>query len=285
MRLLFCLDKHKFILMALTFMSAIFSIFSINNCNNSNQEHSFSPAFSTWLFDNSPKIKLLEIENRFKQRSEHLANYCKGRPKVSKPEVKLSRNYSVHEHFLYKEANVYFCSPPKTGSTALDILLIEQFIYPFGMDRILNIRTNKTLSRETVRNMVHHRHRFQFDNFTQVNQLKHQLKFLVIRNPVDRLWSCWYDKLSGTNDPNGTVNAVAKAWAPTIAEIGKNSENTIVGNDTMVKWPTFEQFLDFIGSNFTETITFNQTFSTWERQRTYNHWKPIYDQCFPCDIE
>ena len=212
------------------------------------------------------------------------------------------------EHFFYPQANIYFCSSPKTGTTSIDTFLLGRF---FG--RKLNKPNGKEIYSQENRN--HNLHRFNFTTFETTNQLK-ALKFLLAREPLQRLFSCWVNKFSGLPDPRTLKNVTdvqvnfnffvgfllfvsnfnfqKNKWGGKINK-AVNFKSTITSQNGIghklgipaytrtdkVNRPTFEQFIRFIAlGKLNEYQHFNS-----EELRTFNHWTPISTQCYPCDIK
>ena len=121
------------------------------------------------------------------QRQQVLKEACENREMTKFPYETGNPNATHHEFFKYIDANVFFCSPPKSGSTSLDNYIVD----------VLNLTDgNKSINWASV---AHFAHRLnvksleEFENFTGVT-------FMIARNPLDRLLSCWYDKFSGLKE-------------------------------------------------------------------------------------
>ena len=83
------------------------------------------------------------------------------------------------------KSNGQLFSPPKAGSTTLDTFLVKNFVHIDNGTTGINWASK-----------AHFSHRYPLRSFSQVNKLK-LVKFMITRDPLDRLVSCWYDKFSG----------------------------------------------------------------------------------------
>ena len=97
-------------------------------------------------------------------------------------------------------------------------------------------------------------------------RLKHYLKFIFVRHPLDRLLSAYRSKFF----TNTTQNALQffKPYGRTIIRQYRRQPSfasLIFGNDVR-----FEEFLRFV---------FNQPVDLMDR-----HWMPYSEQCFPCEL-
>ena len=85
-------------------------------------------------------------------------------------------------------------SPPKTGTTTLDNFITDA----------LNLK-NDTLEKKKGKKINwashnHFAHRVKvMEDFENFNKFE-GVTFMVTRNPLDRLLSCWYDKFSGLKE-------------------------------------------------------------------------------------
>ena len=251
-----------------------------------------------YLTNTQTKPQILEtpIEIRFKQRREILKKFCaehRNSTKRDRPSIE-EQPFAAFEFFTYKEANVFFCSPPKTASTLLDNFLITKFLAPED-------RQN--------REIVHEKRRFQFQSFENIQKVK-ALKFMVTREPLDRLLSCWYDKFSGLMEEN----LVSETFSPII--IGRtrlnesSSEHSIAtpipipAYDPAKQMPTLEEFFKYLAYDHNNG-NLECPDNSYYCGLHYNHWyqqlievlifylffflffqrAPIANQCYPCDID
>ena len=93
---------------------------------------------------------------------------------------------------------------------------------------------------------------------------KEYLKVMFVREPMERLFSCYLDKVVQNKHKS------LKHFRREILRKGrfKSSEESDVFLDGFV--PTFEEFLNYI----LETPSFS--FSS--------HWEPFWKQCHPCQV-
>ena len=159
------------------------------------------------------------IEIRFKQRLDTLRRFCVNKPRHQSLYSE-DNPYNYIELYDYYEANVFVCSPPKAASTTLDFLIIDKFIKPICKN------SNYSMGSWDTRN----RHRIHGNTtFESINKMRRK-KVLITRDPLARLVSFWYDKLSGLMKPNkiqvstffiafGFIHYVYQEnWGPLIVE-------------------------------------------------------------------
>ncbi|CAH1786658.1 unnamed protein product [Owenia fusiformis] len=150
-----------------------------------------------------------------------------------------------------------YCRVPKIGCTLFKRIMyvingntisIDPYDIPPLIAKDLPIKRFENYSRQQVEYM-----------------LKHYTKVLIVRDPLDRLISGYFDKLYSINP-----NFWYKAGAPAINIFRKHIsswKSKQCGFDT-----TFEEFLLHIIHRYANRIPLNK------------HWRSIYDMCFPCNI-
>lgn len=151
---------------------------------------------AAFLKGNSSFDPILQEKIKFHRRQSLLHQFCYSNLKRTEMNAADLR-ITFSEHFYYPEANVYFCSLPKTGTTTLDSFFQKRFFK--------NSTTKRKRSIFYEENQMHKLHRFNFSKFQSVNSLE-IIKFLVARDPLDRIFSCWYNKFSGLIDPRSGRN-------------------------------------------------------------------------------
>ena len=145
------------------------------------------------------QLKREEIEKRFQHRMETMKAYCRNRPKRQRPTFE-ENPYNTFEHFNFSEANLMVCSPPKVASTTLDYFLIKEFIKP-----------QQSMSMVIYRSAMRDKHRLMVKHFDVLNNMT-QVKVLIVRDPLDRVLSCWYDKFSGLMGQNYVHVSQPQPW-------------------------------------------------------------------------
>ena len=129
---------------------------------------------------------LTAIERRFKQRLDTVRRFCTGKPRQHSPHAE-DNPFNVLELYDYYEANIFVCSPPKAASTTLDEYLIDKILKPMC----------KNSNYSMVRRVTKTRHRInETMKFESVNELD-RVRILIVREPLSRILSCWYNKFSG----------------------------------------------------------------------------------------
>ena len=151
------------------------------------------------------------IEERFALRNQVMENFCKSYTLKNQ----LKPGELTTEHIYYPEANFYFCglvllqfsifsfnfflklfSPPKTGTTTVDSFVMDKF---YSDDSTYIAKLDNGSSWANVITTLHMKHVLLFNKFEEVNNLP-TVKFIISREPLDRIWSCWHNKLSGLTD-------------------------------------------------------------------------------------
>lgn len=107
-------------------------------------------------------------------------------------------NYRQHRNILIEESRAIFLAIPKTGCSSLKAQLVE----PLGMEPGDDLAVN-----------LHHPEHYAFpfaDQYALNTDYSAYFKFALVRNPWDRLVSCFRDKIRSPdcNDP-GYTNGVA----------------------------------------------------------------------------
>ena len=128
---------------------------------------------------------------RFENRNDLLADRCQNQKRHTAIVDYGGTNVVWNEFFHYQQGNVFFCSPPKTGTTTLDNYVVELF----------DLIGNKSDTKTNWASRAHFGNRLKKTTFSEVNVLAtSHISFMTVRNPLERLLSCWYDKFSGLKE-------------------------------------------------------------------------------------
>ena len=77
---------------------------------------------------------------------------------------------------------------------------MDNFVVREVLENNITVNVTQKLSK------IHYQHRMKLSNFTQFNAISGKVKFVTVRNPLERVLSCWYDKFSGLKEKE--TNAV-----------------------------------------------------------------------------
>ena len=142
----------------------------------------------------SKKLKWKLEEYDFPSQKENIPQSNKD----SKLFTMMEKNYRHYKNILIENHKALFFIIPKTGCTSLKVQLVK----PLGMKQSENIHS-------FIHQLEHYN--FPFSNYDELTTTyKEYFKFAMVRNPWDRLVSCFKDKIR-TADYNetGFKNGVA----------------------------------------------------------------------------
>lgn len=162
-------------------------------------------------------------------------------------------------HLLYDDAKrVIYCYAPKTGCTNMkqSFVLINKIYTPEELIS-LNVTHEDHLSKaQSLARLSPAQRNYRLDNY---------FKFLVVRNPVERLLSAYRNKIVRDDAAlffrRIRADVVRRYRRPEGAR--RNSSST--------RYPTFPEFIDYINS-----LTVNDL---------DDHFQPVSDICHPCFIK
>lgn len=171
-----------------------------------------------------------------------------------------------NQHFLkYLIVNdrlkTLYCYVPKAGSSSWKALFVKlSGIHPPTSKngeafRVYHLRD--TLFRANITQLV------KFSPEERQHKLDTYFKFLIVRHPLDRLASAFYDKFR--YDYSYTVQ-LRKKLAPFIIEHFRNRHGVTVQQSKV----NFDEFIDFILSGL--------------KQATNEHWATYQRLCQPCMV-
>ena len=162
------------------------------------------------------------------------------------------RRFTLFEHLAVNEKyKVIYCSIPKISCTNMKrVFLVLEGLYS-------SITQVEMLSRQLVR--------LSNPKFTEEQRqymLKNFYKFVIVRDPFERLVSAYRDKLQRMN---------LGSWSPLVKRIIKkyrynNTETNITGLDV----------------SFTEYVRHLIDNPPWMLDK---HWMPYEDLCHPCHVK
>ena len=184
-----------------------------------------------------------------------------------------------HRHMLVdKHRETMFCFVPKAGCTNLKIIfLANQDLIPnaHSMTRkeiVKNHGVEKWLDKASIRH---------FGSETEVEMLKNYFKFIMVRNPLERLVSGYRDKIAGfplmnLHDNVPDFNYLRKA----IFQYNHPKEYTewvkhVQTNGNTVTDKSSRTFGDFINYWSTEPESLNEN----------EHYKPAHKLCQVCRVK
>lgn len=168
------------------------------------------------------------------------------------------------DHFIVDDANqLIYCFVPKVASTNWKRVLMALKRHRRINDNPLQILGNETHAQNAFKLLSQH------DDVDVVYQkLRTYLKFMFVRHPYERLLSAYRNKFEITWSDYFRTRFGRKI----VKHFRKNAtqESLERGHDV-----TFSEFLNYVLnlSSANHKIAFNE------------HWRPIYDLCFPCLLD
>ena len=166
----------------------------------------------------------------------------------------IREKFNVLSHVIVNEKyKVLFCYIPKISCSNMKrIFLVMENLYPS-----IETADSPTMHREIVR-LSRYRHE------KREYMLKHFYKFLLVRDPFERLVSAYRNKLEGSRGksffPSMSKNIIAK--------YRYNGAKILPGQDYNV---TFTEFVRYLIDNPPWSVN--------------EHWMPYVDLCRPCNIQ
>ena len=177
----------------------------------------------------------------------------------------LNRKYQkkVLQHLLFDDDHkVMYCYVPKAGCTMMKtaFLMLQKLFTMDELEKSINVTHKEYLSK--VRSLCYH---FPTDNRTlscnvPINLIKYKLKtyykFMIVRNPMERLYSAFHEKLTTSTSPH-----MYQLMQQYILQYS---------DDRTSKFPNFKQFVNaFLDAN----ILIND-----------EHFLSMVEICDPCSI-
>ena len=187
------------------------------------------------------------LADRMEKRREMLEKGCKRLNWLDLPPQKV-------KYALLKSYNLTYCFIPKAGCTNWKKVLMAL------NDDVKDI--NKI--EHNIHAFVSSHYRFETAGIPP--NTDHFLKMIVVRNPLDRLYSAYHDKLAWQN--NGALPHFAKTSMHIHTVQSKNQ------NDRQ-HLATFEEFITYISSRKHSTM-----YGLEE-----NHWSTYFRVCQPCHVK
>lgn len=166
-------------------------------------------------------------------------------------------NTSVFDWLLADDQRkTIYCAVSKACSTSWKYMLIKQQNPDFKApktDRAIHVHSEKTLRKHGLRYLK---------NYTEeeaLHRIRTNFKYIIVRNPLDRILSAYRDKLQQADEPYYATNVA-----------GYIKENFRAKNESREKNVTFGEFVQYILSQ-----------DPLEMDR---HWMSINLLCQPCFV-
>ena len=103
---------------------------------------------------------------------------------------KINRFGNTTNSLLFEKANINYISIPKVANTSIKIAIVKSL-------KILNTKDQNFIDQNP--NLIHKVLKFHFNNKIQIfPKDKSNVEFALIRNPIDRLISFYFDKIIGS---------------------------------------------------------------------------------------
>ncbi|XP_035669201.1 carbohydrate sulfotransferase 10-like isoform X1 [Branchiostoma floridae] len=185
------------------------------------------------------------VQSEQAKRMSVLNNYCSRYPEKS---LEYPSKHTLGQLIVNDKYNILYCFVPKTGCTTTKLVFYN-----------LEMGTNHTMNTIEV-----HKHNFtyldQYSDEEIEQRLRNYQKFIVVRDPLERLLSAWRDKFVHGRDL--LTEKFQDMWS-TIEN--KTSEYDIIRN------VPFKAFLKAVAMDKHK----------WKNA----HWEPAYKLCSPCQVK
>ena len=200
----------------------------------------------------------------YKNRQKWLKEKCeKLNSNLTFNEAKFKTSKKFTEYFLLRKEKLMGCFIAKVASSSL----VRTFI---------KLQDSKIGENTSI---------FQYiDNFKPKNQSefefaqKNFFKFMFVRNPMERLLSCYINKVENFN-----IFQIMKYSRERIKDSFKSKHNE-------TEMPTFEDFLlyaltDLSGTNLCNFSNYVTLFFPQKGDGFAEHWVPFWKVCSPCHFK
>ena len=202
---------------------------------------------------------LLNLAAEHAERLRLIDQRCGDKTSSRTPNTRLARMLVDSQH------KVLYCSVPKCGSTSW-LLMVAYLSGKVNM-KLTTQEDNKFQAwkkEEMARIGIKYLDRYP--SYTAMTYIKDYYKFLIVRNPYERLISAYADKFNDVPDRRYYHMRYGKTI---IRLFRKNPTRDALskGNDV-----TFPEFISYVIYQWKHRVGFDE------------HWKPITDTCQPCSI-
>ncbi|CAH1800377.1 unnamed protein product [Owenia fusiformis] len=200
------------------------------------------------------------VQTTLEMRKENVQKMCKTFPMRRKNDSTIQKETeeilgNKSALIVDEKLKLVFCFVPKAASTSWASIIISHHsncsIESLDSNEIWNSR------RKYIKPM------WEFTSQERMKILRDYLKVLVVRDPLDRIYSAWYDKFRYYN------KWFAEKYGKYV--INMTRPNGINSDLKKGQYITFAEFIQY--------LTILDDIST-----TNEHWKPIYDICHPCHV-
>ncbi|XP_078666149.1 carbohydrate sulfotransferase 11-like isoform X1 [Branchiostoma floridae x Branchiostoma belcheri] len=186
-----------------------------------------------------------DVEHVQAKRMSVLNDYCKRYPEKSN---EYPSKHTLGQLIVNDKYNILYCFVPKTGCTTTKLVFYN-----------LEMGTNHTLNTVEV-----HKYNFTFLDQYSSEEIEHRLrnyyKFIVVRDPLERLLSAWRDKFVHGRD----------LLTEKFQDMWSTIENKTDEYDAIRDVP-FKAFLKAV---------------SMDKKKWHNaHWEPAYKLCSPCQVK
>ncbi|XP_045593466.2 carbohydrate sulfotransferase 10 isoform X1 [Procambarus clarkii] len=208
--------------------------------------------------NNTLPPSLMETERRIRERVKLLRETCNGLKKASQVKENTLDVLVKARTELLEDHKVIVCQVLKAGSTAWNYLLAHRYNMTDLIENKLFYKVLEVLKPTLKR-------------FREATRSREFLKFLVVRDPLERLLSAYRDRILDTSH----VSWQAHHFVPLILVKTRGisyAHSDLYNIDGSVKVvPSFSEFLNFIVDE--------------EPQDFDPHWMPVSQSCAPCHIK
>ena len=103
---------------------------------------------------------------------------------------KINRFGNTTNSLLFEKANINYISIPKVANTSIKIAIVKSL-------KILNTKDQNFIDQNP--NLIHKVLKFHFNNKIKISSKDNsKVEFALVRNPIDRLVSFYFDKIIGS---------------------------------------------------------------------------------------
>lgn len=196
-------------------------------------------------------------------RKRHMAKMCK-KYNIANTPVNLSAVYPLKQIYVEDRHQLLFCEVPKAGWTNWKKLLLElsgnfkwKMLQNYTQDEVHHFRLANFLTPLA-----------RYSKYGREFRLKNYLKFMFVRNPLERLLSSYRDKFEDPFDP------YLNKWGRYIVKNFKESptqEELRTGRGV-----TFEEFVRFLLDEYKKKHSLKDISDI--------HWERYFELCSPCGM-
>jgi len=237
-----------------------------------------SPVSDEW---DDQRAFITRRESEYKRRKERVGNVCRQQRILTSPAsdgVNSFDNSSGIEHPSI--AHFSMVKPFRTMSCLLNKVASSSLVSAFLVANGFEAR-----NWASPHSMVSFLRPLNLQDFHQANET--YFKFLFVRHPMDRLLSCYLDKM--VTSPHKSLPPYRRHIKLTAMKIMKKRQGSKLALPSLPKLPaagihqnttakdsvkpTFEEFLEFILNTNLQGVGYE------------SHWVPYFRYCTPCSVQ